>query len=145
MFIVTTRVKFWIFILLHEGHPLSHRSPKKGQVIWCFASAKFLTPFCSATGDSHSQQKDSALDGKGSGLWTWFNQALEKQTWIWLLLHRWQKYCTPTSGRGSWCIRRKNMSVCYLNKETVFWKSIFKVVAKQRLRHFILFASPMMR
>lgn len=71
----------------------------------------------------------------------WFNQALEKQTWRWLLLHRWQEYCTPTSGWGRWCIRRKNMSVCYLNMKIVFWKSIFKVVAKQRWRHFILFAS----
>lgn len=44
------------------------REPKEGTSYWCFSSAKFFTPFCSATSDSHSQQKDSALDGKGSGL-----------------------------------------------------------------------------
>ena len=40
-----------------------------------------------------------------------------------------------------WDIRRKNTTVYYLNIKTVFWESIFKVVAKHGWRPFIPFAS----
>lgn len=53
MSIVITRVKFWIFILLHEDHPLSHGSRKKGQVIDVFpvqsSSHLFAVPPVTAT------------------------------------------------------------------------------------------------